>query len=164
MKELFLKQLIVWFIIWGPVCLSPGFSNTDCSRADTHSHLLTAACTHGCMEISSKMIYARIRSWLYCFPLAKRMHVNYWNNLKKAGRGQRIESFNISPSTSLALQTIISCTLEISSYAQQEEDLPIGELSVSKRGDVLAFHFFHCLNSSPLFEEAALIVLLSGWY
>lgn len=137
MKELFLKQLLVWlkFIIWGPVCLSPGFNNTDCSRADAHSRLFTAACTHACMEIfSSKMIYARIRNWLYCFPLAKRIHVNYWNNLKKARRGQRIESFNISPSISLALQPI-SGTLEVSSNTCQEENLPIsGVVWVKERG------------------------------
>lgn len=85
--------------------------------------------------------------------------------LKEQEEGRRMESFNILASTSSALQTAISDTSEVSSYTHTRRKICLSvELSVSKRGGVLlAFHFFHCLNcSSPLLEEAALIVLLSG--
>ena len=55
--------------------------------------------------------------------------------LKEQEEGRRTESFNILPSTSSGLQTIINGTLEVSSYTHQEENLPVsGVICVEERG------------------------------
>lgn len=52
----------------------------------------------------------------------------------------------------------------MSSYVQQEENLPVsGVIYVEVIYEVIYVHFFHCLGCSySLLEKVALIVLLSG--